>query len=330
MDKWEKVVLLHRTLKACKYCVPLKTIMAELECSEATFHRIRGFMQMRLGAPIVFDRTYGGYCYDTAQAGPFELPGLWFTKKELEALLGFEHAVESLRGGFFRDILAPVKSRFEPVLKAQKTRLDALRDRIKIIPIQSRLIGDALFRTVAGAVVRQRCLHIEHSKLSEKEPTSRTISPQTLVRYRDNWYVDAYCHLRRKLRTFALDRLTKAEPVTDKYHVVSRSAREKFFASAYGIFTGPATKSAVIEFTGTAAREVAHETWHPKQKGQWLNEKTYRLTVPYGHSRELIMDILRWGEWAEVKEPKELREEVGKTIKRAMKNYEKQIKTLRF
>jgi hypothetical protein len=55
-------------------------------------------MQTNLGAPIVFNRAYGGYCYDIAQAEPFELPGLWFTKKEIEALLGFEYAVESLPG----------------------------------------------------------------------------------------------------------------------------------------------------------------------------------------------------------------------------------------
>jgi proteasome accessory factor C len=323
MDKWEKIIALHRTLKASKYCVSLKTLLTELECSEATFHRIRGFMQTNLGAPIVFDRTYGGYRYDSPKSEQFELPGLWFTRNEVEAILSLDYAVESMQGGFFQDILAPVKSRFEPILKAQKTRMDVLRDRIKIIPIQSRLIDDVLFRAVAGAVVRQRCLHIEHSKLSEKEPTSRTISPQTLVRYRDNWYVDAYCHLRRKLRTFALDRLKKVEPVACKYHSVSREEREKFFASAYGIFTGLADKKAVIDFTGTAANEVSHETWHPKQEGKWLGDKTYRLTVPYGHSRELIMDILRWGEWAEVKEPKDLREEVEKTIKRAIKNYEK-------
>jgi predicted DNA-binding transcriptional regulator YafY len=297
--------------------------MADLECSEATFHRIRGFMQNNLGAPIVFNRTCGGYCYDASQSEPFELPGLWFTKKEVEAILSLDYAVESLQGGFFSDILSPVRTRFEPILKVQKTRMAALRDRIKIIPIQSRPINDSIFRAVAGAVVKQRCLHIEHSKLSEKEPTSRTISPQTVVRYRDNWYVDAYCHLRRKLRTFALDRLTKAEPVTDKYHVISKREREEFFASAYGIFTGPAFKSAVIDFAGTAAREVSHEQWHPKQAGKWLDDKTYRLTVPYGHSRELIMDILRWGEFAEVKAPKDLREQVSKTLKMSLKNYEK-------
>lgn len=176
---------------------------------------------------------------------------------------------------------------------------------------------------MAGAVVRPRRLRIEHFKLSGEEPTARTISPQTLVRYRDNWYVDAYCHLRKELRTFALDRLTKAEIVPGKHHRVSGEQREEFFASAYGIFTGPADKKAVIEFTGTAAREVAHESWHPKQDGKWQDDKTYCFTVPYGHSRELIMDILRWGERAEVKEPKDLREEVRKTVKRTLKKYEK-------
>ena len=44
MDKWEKVVLFHRLLKDSKYCISLDRAKKELDCSEATFHRIRGWM----------------------------------------------------------------------------------------------------------------------------------------------------------------------------------------------------------------------------------------------------------------------------------------------
>jgi len=321
MDKWEKITLLHRRFKDSQCCVPLRTILTELECSEATFHRLRAYMQDCLGAPIVFNRAYGGYQYDPKEA-VFELPGLWFTKKETEALLSLDYAIESMQGGFFHDIIAPVKKRLESLLREQKTTVAGLRDHIKIIPIQSRLIDEAIFRTIASAVVRTARLSITHFKLTGKTAVERTISPQTLVRYRDNWYVDAWCHLRNELRTFALDRLTKAEPAPGKYRHVARTTRETFFADSYGIFTGPASHQAIIEFIGTAAQEVSREQWHPKQKGEWTSGETvWRLTVPYGNSRELVMDILKWGELAIVKEPQSLREEIKGIIVRMKKNY---------
>ena len=35
----------------------------------------------------------------------------------------------------------------------------------------------------------------------------RTVSPQRLAHYRDNWYLDAWCHDRDALRIFALDQM---------------------------------------------------------------------------------------------------------------------------
>jgi predicted DNA-binding transcriptional regulator YafY len=321
MDKWGKVILFDRMLHCRKYCIPLKAILEELECSQATFHRIRTFMQTNLGAPIEFDQRYKGYRYKSENGAPFELPGFWLTKKETEALLSFDYALESLQGGFFSDAFAPIKNRFEPLLKTQKIKMVSLRNRMKIIPIQSRSIDETLFKKIAGATVQSRCLYVEHVKLSQNESVKRTISPQTLVRYRDNWYVDAYCHLRKGLRTFALDRLKNVEISKEKFKKVPRQERETFYTTAYGIFTGPAKNTAIINFSATAAKEVAHEQWHPKQQGIWIDKGTYQLKVPYGHSRELIMDVLRWGVDAEVKGPKELRKEIMETIAGMGKKY---------
>ncbi len=323
MDKWEKIVLLDRLLKCSKYAIPKSEILRTLECSEATFHRIRGFMQNCLAAPIEFDRKLQGYYYVESGDGPFELPGFWFTQNEVEALLCMDDAVESLGQTLFRDMLAPIRKRFEPVLAYQKTTLAALRNRIKILSIGSRQCDQAVFKTAAEAVMKRKRLTIEHRDLGGDKSLQRTISPYALVRYRDNWYVDGFCHLRNGLRTFSLNRISTAWFASGKLHVEPGEKVRSFYADAYGIFTGPATHTAVIDFTGIAGSEVSRETWHPKQEGKWVDEKTYRLSVPYGHSRELVMDILRWGERAVVKEPDNLREEVRKAIIGAAKNYEK-------
>jgi predicted DNA-binding transcriptional regulator YafY len=105
-----------------------------------------------------------------------------------------------------------------------------------------------------------------------------------------------------------------------------RSVPEKrlksFFADAYGIFTGRADKKAVIEFSGTAARDVSRQQWHPRQHGQWIDEKTYRLTIPYGHDRELLMDVLKWGRDACVLSPASLKNKALASLSETIKNTE--------
>jgi len=45
-----------------------------------------------------------------------------------------------------------------------------------------------------------------------------------------------------------------------------------------------------------------------------LDEGTYQLKVPYGHSRELIWTVLRWGVDAESERAKGARKEIMETI----------------
>lgn len=323
MDKWEKVVTLHRILAGQKHCIPLSMLLDRMECSAATFHRIRTFMRDSLGAPIEFDKAYSGYRYDCTANTSFELPGMWFTMSEVEALLQLDAAVESLQAGFFGDVFAPIKKRFEPLLKAQKTSVKKFGERVRILSMGSRACDSQIFRTVATAVLCRHRLVIGHRALTDINPVLRTISPQTLIRYRDNWYVDAHCHLRNDLRTFALDRILSAARISGKFHHVDQKKLDTFFADSYGIFTGNATHSAVIEFTGTAAAEVSRQIWHPRQSGHWIDTATFRLTIPYGHSHELIMDVLRWGDAAEVVSPPTLRTAIKTIIDKAQKKYKK-------
>ena len=71
-------------------------------------------------------------------------------------------------------------------------------------------------------------------------------------------------------------------------------------ASSYGIFSGPPKAMATIRFSPHAARWVADEHWHSQQQGEWLKDGRYELHVPYSNSRELLMDVLKYGPDAEI------------------------------
>jgi predicted DNA-binding transcriptional regulator YafY len=221
------------------------------------------------------------------------------------------------------DLLGPIRARLEASLGKRGVRTRLLCKRIRILNIGAREADPGVFRVLMRGVIRRRRVEIRHQGLGDAQPAVRVISPQKLVRYRDNWYVDAFCHLRNDLRTFAINRIDGVRLVQGRFRGVREPQQEAYYGRAYGIFTGPAPHTAEIEFRGTAAREVSREGWHPKQRAEWTHEGCYRLRIPYGQDRELIMDILRWGEEAEVIGPPRLRARVKEALRGALIRYGK-------
>jgi proteasome accessory factor C len=167
------------------------------------------------------------------------------------------------------------------------------------------------FNVIADALTRRRRLYIAYRSRSRDEATEREISPQRLVHYRDNWYLDAWCHLRKGLRSFAVERIHDAQPRVRPAINVAVRKLDDHFATAYGIFAGTPGHTALLRFSPESARWVADEEWHPGQEGRFLPDGSYELRIPYGDPRELMMDILRHGPDVEVMAPAALRREVA-------------------
>ncbi len=115
-----------------------------------------------------------------------------------------------------------------------------------------------MFRTVSEAVLYGKQLTITHQKVRGSVPENRTVSPQTLLRYRDNWYLDCSgVDKTESLRTFAVNRITKAECTGKDAKLIRELLLIRNIAGSYGIFSGDAINYAEILFTGYAACEVA-------------------------------------------------------------------------
>jgi len=144
-----------------------------------------------------------------------------------------------------------------------------------------------------------------HTILARRGP--REISPERLTWYRNNWYLDAWCHQADAFRRFACECITAPQPLPTPAKDCSETELNAYFSSAYGIFAGTAPHTATLRFSPERARWVADEQWHPQQQGQHLPDGRYELRIPYGTDTELLMDILRHGPEVEVIAPPALR-----------------------
>lgn len=321
MDKFDRIYRLHHILTGRRTPIALADLMERLDCSKATVYRLIDVLRDYLAAPIVTDPELGGFRYAPDPNGrAYELPGLWFSAQELQALVVFDRLLESLEPGLLSDHLAPFSKRLTELLHSKRLGLSEAADRIHLVGIAARP-ATQWFQVLASATLQRHRLRFNYHSRSKDERAQRTVSPQRLTRYRDNWYLDALDHGRKGLRSFAVDRVTGATELEEGAEQVERETLDEHFASSYGIFGGKANKTAILVFSRERARWVADERWHPKQVGQFLTDGRYELRIPYRDPRELIMDILRHGAEVEVMGPEGLRGDVATQLRRALEAY---------
>lgn len=324
MDRTERFYKIDHLLQAGQPgAVPIAVFLKELDVSLATFKRDLEYMRDRLHAPIVWDRDANGYRFEgTPATGPrYELPGLWFSPTEAQALLTLEHLIEGLEPSLLGAHLKPLKARLTALLSTGDHSAEEVRRRIRVIPFGSRKHEPKHFSLVASALLSRQRLRIEYFNRTRNETTTREVSPQRLVYYRANWYLDTWDHLRNDLRSFSLDAVRSAELVDTKAKEVPDAQLDEVFAAGYGIFSGAKVQWATLRFTPARARYVSQEEWHPKQRAKFLPDGSYQLEVPYSSEKELAMDILKHGAEVEVVGPKTLRDDIAKRLRDAAALY---------
>ena len=284
----------------------------ELEVSEATLKRDFAFLQDRLGCPLEWDRTKRGWVIrdELAAGGRFELPGVWFDSSEVVALLTMLHLVEGVQPGLLEDHVAPLKLRLRSMLAEGTMSTRPIENKIRLIHFAPRKVEPKHFQQVASGLLEGKRLHLEYWNRDRKESTKRIISPQQLVHYRENWFLDAWCHSRNALRSFSLVAIQSVRVLDESSIEISSKEMEDHFRSGYGIFAGPATKRAQLKFTPERAQWISKETWHHNQTNAYAEDGSYLLEVPYSNDQELIMDLLRHSPEVEVIAPPELRQKL--------------------
>jgi predicted DNA-binding transcriptional regulator YafY len=194
----------------------------------------------------------------------------------------------------------------------------AVSRRIRIETVGARHFHLDHFQVIGSALLWRKRLIIRYHARGTDETTEREISPERLVYYRDNWYLDAWCHLRKGLRNFAVDAIRGAE-LLDTH---AKNEDEEHFdcelGAGYRIFSGSEIHWATLRFTSERSRWVSSEKWHPQQEGLFLDDGQYEFKVPYADDREIIMDIMKYGVDCRVLSPPELANRVKEQYQKAM------------
>src|SRR2546421_234027 len=290
--------------------------------SRASVKRDLEYMRSRFNAPIEYEREANGYRFGKPRSGPrYELPGLWFNGSEVLALLTMLQMLTNLQPGLLDGQATPLAERLRAILGRGDHSWEEVEKRIRILMPGRREAKADHFAVIAAALLKRMRLNIRHYNRKEDRESERELSPQRLVHYRDNWYLDAYCHGKQALRSFAVDAIRDARLLDAKARDMPKAELDEYLKSGYGIFGGREVEWATLRFTSEAARWVSAQSWHSKQRARFEPDGTYVLELPYANDRELLMDILKFGSDVEVLGPAPLRERVARALRQAAERY---------
>ncbi|MBY0243241.1 MAG: WYL domain-containing protein [Burkholderiaceae bacterium] len=317
MSRTERIYRIGQLLTERK-TVSRSYLLTDLEISPATLKRDLEYMRERLNAPIEWDRDAGGYRFRTdSSTSRYQFPGLWFSATEIVALLTMRQLLDSLEPKVISAKTEPFLSKMRKIVEQENIPVAALEKRIRIRR-QARICEFEHFMPVASAVLQRKRMNILHHGKQRDETLLRQVSPQRLTHYRENWYLDAWCHLRGELRSFSLSALR--EVIVCDIDAVEVPAEElaAVLDSGYGIFSGREPEWAELVFSNERARWVSQELWHDDQEAWFDSDGRYHLRFPYSDPREVCMDVLRHVPEVRVVSPASLRSRITTLLNEAL------------
>ena len=321
MSKVERLYHLHNILNQRRTPISRQDLMERLECSQATLYRLVGELRDFLGAPIEQQPETRGFYYDRSYEQPFELPGIWISPGELQALLAARQVLANVQPGLLEGELESLQGRITSLLQQRGVEAEGGDSRIHIQHVAGRAVPARMFQDVLAALIQRQRLQIRYHGRRRDEESERIISPQRLTQYRNSWYLDAWCHQAEGLRSFALERIRQQTLLDDAAMEVSAEVLSAHFDQSYGIFSGPAEFIAELRFSPETARWIADEIWHPDQQGVLEEDGSWLLKLPFSNPRELQMDVMRYGADVEILAPDFLREAIAKEAQKTAQKY---------
>lgn len=289
-------------------------IMAEeYEVSRKSILRDIDYLKNQRDAPIAYDPVKKGYYYTEEH---YALPAMSLSESDLFAICIAEQALRQYRGTPLFQDLQKVFRKIEEGLSGT----ESISSELSSLPINFLNRGQAridsnIWEAISRAIKKGRVISILYRKAGENTASKRNLDPFRLISFSGEWYLIAFCHLRRKILTFALSRMQHAVVTDMQLTSEEPDCLLSQVLDNFGIFSSERRWTLRVLFRGKAAHIVKERLWHPEQQLEELGPNKIRLSFPAGDMGEIKRWLLGWGQDAEVEAPQKLIEEMRAEVR---------------
>lgn len=174
--------------------------------------------------------------------------------------------------------------------------------------------GAEYAQTVVDAMQQNRVLFVDY-KPFKGEKFELYLQPYAMRVYNQRWYVVGRFKESGSIRNIALDRIQRMEITDESFAMPDDFDANDYYSRTVGIFVNESLtpQRVVLRTFGVATEYMRTLPLHPSQheissNGDEYSDFEYHINL----TPELTGKLLSKGNWVEVIEPKELREEIKK------------------
>jgi len=286
----ERMLRIHQALQAGKF-PNASRIAREIEVSTKTIHRDIEFMRDRLNLPIEFDYFHKGFYY-TAEVSAF--PTMQITEGEIFALVVAEKALQQYRGtSFEKPLLSAIRKMEQALPDTISLNLADIEQTISFRTRAEPILNLQIFDALAKAVAQRQQLVLQYRKPGQPvEP--RLVDAYHLANINGEWFLFAYDHARKDLRTFVPARIQSAKPTGKIFQRTEKFSLEKRLRDSFGVHAGEGKFNVVLWFTPRAADYIREKKWHPSQTLRELSDGGAELKMTLSSLAEVQRWVLSW------------------------------------
>lgn len=295
-----------------------KLLADQYQVSTKSIQRTVDFMKTTFNAPIVFDRKFKGYYYSEKN---FRLNLLSLNEKDLYTLALMQKALDQTSGPFKKDISGLYNKLYYLYSDRIGIHLSDIDDVISFRIRSSRNIDQKIFEDLKYSAKNYTSVNSYYLTGYTGKLSQRLLDPYQIINEKGEWYLVAYCHKDKDIRTFSISRFKKTETTINRFERKKNFNVNKYFENSFGIFESDKIFSVKLYFDKDAARYVKEKVWHSSQKLKEFPDGSIILTMKLNSLVEVKFWVLSWGKSCKALAPKKLKESLKEELMKALINY---------
>ncbi|HLJ81268.1 MAG TPA: YafY family protein [Ktedonobacterales bacterium] len=291
-------------------------LAATFECSRRTIYRDLLALG-EAGVPVV---SMPGRGYSLMEG--YFLPPLSFSTDEATMLLLGSDFMAQHFDAQYRAAAQSAGRKITGVLPEKlRAEVRELRESIHFVGegVSAHPLEAAKLQTLRRAILARQTVRFRYTTRygtsGPRQPHVREADPYALVNAGGAWLLAAYCHLRRGVRNFRLDRMDDVSVLEATF---TRPAA--FQAERRNLFE-PGSFDVRILFAPEAARWVRETPSFFTIAQEETPDGGLRVTLHVRHESEILQWLLGWGRHAHVLEPEMLRERLAQEADAMLAHY---------
>ncbi|MGA2788416.1 MAG: WYL domain-containing protein, partial [Verrucomicrobiota bacterium] len=247
-------------------------------------------------------------------------PNIQITEGELFALIVAEKALQQYRGtSFEKPILSAIRKMEQSLPDTISLNLADIEQTISFRTRAEPILNLEIFDTLARAAAHRQQIELAYRKPGQQQPEPRLVDPYHLANINGEWYLFAYDHARKDIRTFVPARVQSVKPTGQTFERPQKFSLEKRLRDSFGVHSGEGEYEVAIRFNARAADYVREKKWHESQQLRELKDGGVELRMKLSSLLEVERWVLSWGGDAKVLKPRELAEAVRKSAAAILK-----------